>query len=215
MTPEADALLAAWAQVSSPVAADFLRQRLGSPRADQVERVKNLLDCLAHRSPQQALRYARDLVAFADAGEDPAARVVARLALGNALLWSEQLEEAHRAYESARKLAELAGLALLAARCGVGQLGVLFRQGRYREALALAEAIEPVLSQDPSTSLYAARVRAQRATVLQYLGETEAALRAYAAASCCFRALGSTAALDLAVAQHNAGSLLAQLGRHA
>ncbi len=192
----------------------FLRERFGAPCVEVAERLKDLVDRLAHRQPQQALKRARELADYADAGADPAARVVARLAVANALLWCERLEEAHEAYEAARRLAEACSQPTLAARCGVGRIGVLFRQGRYREALELADLIEPVLAADPGACLFAARVRAQRATLLQYLGDTEAALLAYAQAADRFRALGESADLDLAVVQHNAGLLLAQLGRH-
>ncbi len=215
MDPEADALLAAWLEAAAARrAGDFLRERFGSPRLDVVEEVKGRLDRLSHRQPPQAVERARELVAYADGGADPAARVVARLALANALLWSERLDEADAAYETARRLAEACGLVALAARCGVGRVGVLFRQGRYQEARDLADAIEPVLRRHPETALYAARVQAQRATILQYLGHAEESLRAYEGAARQFRALGPEGALDLAAAQHNAGLLAAQLGRY-
>ncbi len=215
MTPDGDFLLRAWADAAARGrAARFLRQCLGPPQVASVERAKDQLDRLAHRRPQEALQRARELVEYAESGEDLPARVVARLALANALLWSEQLRQAEEAYEAARRLAEGCGQPVLAARCGVGRMGALFRQGRYREALELADRIEPLLSSHDSTALHAARVQAQRATLLQYLGHVEAALDAYAAASARFRALGGQATLDLAVAQHNAGLLLAQLGRH-
>ncbi|MDR7462883.1 MAG: CHAT domain-containing protein [Armatimonadota bacterium] len=193
----------------------FLRERFGDPCLEVAEHLKDLLDRLAHHRPQQALQRARELADYAEAGADPTVRVVARLAVANALLWCERLEEAHEAYEAARRLADAHGQPHLAARCGVGRMGVLFRQGRYREALELADLIEPVLAAHPKTCLFAARVRAQRATLLQYLGDTEAALLAYAQAADQFRTLGESANLDLAVVQHNAGLLLAQLGRHA
>ncbi|MFN3285981.1 MAG: CHAT domain-containing protein [bacterium] len=215
MTPEGDSLLAAWEEAASRGGpARFLRERFGDPCLEVAEHLKDLVDRLAHRQPQEALQRARELADYAGAGADPAARVVARLAVANAFLWCERLEEAHEAYEAARRLAEAHGQPTLAARCGVGRIGVLFRQGRYREALELADLVEPVLAADPGACLFAARVRAQRATLLQYLGETEAALLAYAQAADQFRALGKSADLDLAVAQHNAGLLLAQLGRH-
>lgn len=215
MTPDGESLLQAWADAAARGrAVAFLRDRLGPPHVGTVERAKDQLDRLAHRQPQQALERARELVEYAESGQDVVARVVAHLAMANALLWCERVREAEQAYEAARRLAEECGQGVLAARCGVGRMGALFRQGRYQEALELADRIEPVLSSHGSTALHAARVQAQRATLLQYLGRVEEALQAYAAASARFRALGSQAALDLAVAQHNAGLLLAQLGRH-
>jgi len=214
VAPESETL-AAWEHAAAlGRALDFLRERFGRPDLGEVEALKDLLDRLSHREPARAVDRARELVAYADGGPDRAARVVARLALANAYLWSERLEEAGATYEAARQAAEETGDVALAARCGVGQLGVLFRLGRYREALELADAIEPALRAHPHCALYGARVQSQRATVLQYLGRTEEALRAYAAASSHFRALGPAGRLDLAVAQHNAGLLLAQLGRY-
>lgn len=216
MTPTEGSFLDDWARAAAcGRAVEFLRDRSGPPAAAAVEGLKDLVDRLAHREPAQAVLRARELVAYADTSADPACRVVARLALANALLWCERLEEAHGAYEAARRTAETCGDGLLAARCGVGRMGVLFRQGRYREALELADRIEPVLAAQPAGRLYAARVRAQRGTLLQYLGDSEGALVAYAHAASQFRALGGPALLDLAVVQHNAGLLLAQLGRHA
>jgi tetratricopeptide (TPR) repeat protein len=215
VSPEESGLLEAWAQASARAeAVEFLGRRFGPPGAEVVEHLKALVDRLGHREPAQAVRRARELVQYADTGPDPTCRVVARLALANALLWSERLDEAHHAYEAARRLAEGCGDALLVARCGVGWMGVLFRKGQYREALELAERIGPVLAAHPAGRLYAARVQAQKGTLLQYLGNSLLALQAYEAAAAEFRALGKPAALDLAMVQHNAGSLLAQLGRY-
>jgi tetratricopeptide (TPR) repeat protein len=214
VAPESETL-SAWAQAAAlGRATSFLRERFGIPDVGGVEALKDLVDRLSHREPAQAVDRARELVAYADGGPDVSARAVARLALANAYLWSERLEEAGATYEAARRTAQEAGDVALAARCGVGQLGVLFRLGRYRDALELADVIEPVLRAHHHTALYGARVQSQRATVLQYLGRTEEALRTYAAASSYFRAVGPAGCLDLAVAQHNAGLLLAQLGRY-
>ncbi len=214
MTPDTD-FLTSWSNAAAQGSAvRFLRQTLGRPTPQMVERLKDLVDGLSHREPARAVARARELVEYADAGQDPHSRVVARLALANAYLWSERLPEAEATYREARSLAEASGHPLLAARCGVGMTGVLFRRGRYREALDLVDEIEPVLRSDPKASLFAARVQSQRGTLLQYLGRTEEALQAYAAAATRFRELGPAAALDLAAARHNAGLLLAQVGRY-
>ena len=44
-----------------------------------------------------------------------------------------------QAYDEACALALRGGDATLAARCGIGKIGVLFRQARYQDALELAE----------------------------------------------------------------------------
>lgn len=178
-----------------------------------MEQAKDVVDALAHRDPETAVARARELARYCEACPDSCVRALSLLAVANACLWSDRLEEALQAYDEACALALRGGDATLAARCGIGKIGVLFRQARYQDALELAERIEPVLARDPQGAVYAARVRSQRATLLKYLGHTEAALEAYAQAASALRACGERAALDLAVAEHNRGLLLAQAGR--
>lgn len=212
--PEPD-LVTLWAEAAARgLAVRFLREAFGPANLETVERLKDLLDRLSHRQPAEAVERARELVEYADEGQNPQTRVVARLALANAYLWSERLADAEATYQEARRLAEASCEPTLAARCGVGMIGVLFRQGRYQQALNLADEIEPALRSPQPTSLLAARVQSQRATLLQYLGRTEEAARMYLAAASHFRELGPAAALDLAAALHNAGLVLTQLGRY-
>ncbi len=178
-----------------------------------MEGAKDVVDALAHRDPEAALARARELVGYCEDSPDPCVRALALLAMANACLWSDRLDEALRAYDEASTLALRGGDGILGARCGIGKIGVLFRQARYQEALELAERIEPVLAGHPASALYAARVRSQRATLLKYLGDTQTALETYTQAAQLLRACGERAVLDLAVVEHNRGLLLAQAGR--
>ena len=188
-----------------------LAASFGPPEPETVEQLKAALDALSHRAPALALRRAKDLVAYADRSERPGARVIARLARANALLWLDRLEEALAAYDEAQALAEAVGEGTLAARCGIGKMGTLLRLGRPREALALADAIEPTLAA-AGDRILVARVRSQRATALTYLGDSEGAIRAYGEALVVLREI-SDASLDLAIALHNQALLLSRTGR--
>ncbi len=203
-----------WAQAAAQGRAlQFLTEFLGLPERQSVERAKDVVDALAHRDPEAAVARGRELAQYCETSPDPCVRALSLLAVANAYLWSDRLDEALRTYELASALALQGGDGALAARCGIGKIGVLSRQARYQEALELSEQIESVLSRNPDSTLFVARVRSQRATLLKYLGDIQAALEAYAQAVQAFRACGDRGTLDLAVAEHNRGLLLAQLGR--
>jgi len=187
-----------------------LRVRFGPPTPERVETLKDLLDHLAHRVPGMALHGARILVAYAASG-DAICRALAQLALANALLWTDQIREAVSAYEEARMCAEEAQDPVLGARCGIGKMGALFLQGRTEEALALADAIEPVLAA-AGQPLLLARVLSQRATVLKHRGDLEGAADAYVRAIALLRGVEG-GALDLTIALHNLALGLLRLGR--
>ncbi|MCS7173720.1 MAG: CHAT domain-containing protein [Armatimonadetes bacterium] len=187
-----------------------LRARFGPPTPETVEILKDRLDRLAHRAPSAALHGARILVAYAASGA-PACRALAQLALANALLWTDRLREAASAYDVARACAEEAADPVLGARCGIGKMGALFLQGRSEEALALADAIEPVLA-GSDQPLLLARVLSQRATLLKHRGDLVGAVEAYTRAIALLRGVEG-GALDLTIALHNLALGLLRLGR--
>jgi CHAT domain-containing protein/tetratricopeptide (TPR) repeat protein len=210
---DAAQLAEAWIQAArAGGGAPFLLEQ-DPPDGALIETLKAAVDNLAHTAPSEAVERARELAAYADRSGDPAHSAVARICLGNALLWSERYDDAIRAYDEAEHIAHEAGNTILAARCGIGKIGALLRLSRYSDALALADAIQPVLAADAGSRLLAARVDGQAAVVLRHLGDYPAALARYDRAAATAREVGEVGTADLATVLTNQGFLLATMGR--
>lgn len=184
------------------------------PDGTLIEALKSAVDDLAHTAPSEAIDRARELVVYADRSPDPEHRAVARICLGNALLWNERYEDALEVYDQAERIAREASDPVLAARCGIGRIGALVRLSRYAQALALADAIQPVLAADGASRLLAARVDGQAAVALRHLGDYPGALARYECAAAVLRQIGEAGVADLATVLTNQGFLLATVGRH-
>lgn len=191
----------------------FLLERR-PPDATIVDALKAAVDDLAHSAPAEAVERACELAAYADRSGDPVPRAVARICVGNALLWSERYEDSLSAYDDAQRIAHEAGNAVLAARCGIGKIGALLRLSRYADALTLAEQVRPVLAADPGSRLLAARVDGQAAVVLRHLADYPTALARYERAAAVAREMGEAGTADLATLLTNQGFLLATIGCH-
>lgn len=128
---------------------------------------------LAQSEPRRALRTADALDRLAD----PEVRAVAHRAAGLALAELHRPTDALRRLHAAVRLAHRAGVPERAGEARMSAAFVLFTMGRTREALREADRAALLLA-GPALD----RLRAQRGTIRNRLGQTEAALAEYAAA---------------------------------
>jgi CHAT domain-containing protein len=128
---------------------------------------------LAQSEPRRALRTAEALDRLADLQ----VRAVAQRAAGLALAELHRPTEALRRLRAAVRLAHRAGVPERAGEARMSAAYVLFTMGRTRDALREADRAALLLA-GPALD----RLRAQRGTIHNRLGHTEAALAEYAAA---------------------------------
>jgi tetratricopeptide (TPR) repeat protein len=127
----------------------------------------------AASAPHRALRAAHALLR----SDQPEVAVVARRAAGLALNELHQPAEAMRELRAAVRQAERAGLSRRAGEARMSAAFVLFTMGHTARALREADRAATLLT-GPALD----RLRSQRGTILNRLGQAEAALREYAAA---------------------------------
>jgi tetratricopeptide (TPR) repeat protein len=127
----------------------------------------------AASAPHRALRAAQALLR----SDQPEVAVVARRAAGLALNELHRPAEAMRELRAAVRQAERAGLSQRAGEARMSAAFVLFTMGHTHRALGEADRAATLLT-GPALD----RLRSQRGTILNRLGQTEAALQEYAAA---------------------------------